>query len=196
MGESEQQNLEFAFKICIFGDAAVGKTSLVDHYLTNEFHENIQATLGASIHIKFMNVKNTKITLQIWDFGGHKNFMFLIPAYARGSSGAVFMFDLTNLKSLKNLKTWLVEFKKISGILPIILVGNKLDLEQKRICTKEQALDLMVSYHLFNYIECSAKTGENIQSVFKSLISEILSKTPSWAHKNNLNTVKYKNNFS
>ncbi|MFW9880769.1 MAG: Rab family GTPase [Candidatus Thorarchaeota archaeon] len=176
MVEFEQKDIEMAFKVCVFGDTAVGKTSLVDHYLTNEFHENIQATLGATIHIKFIKVKNAKITLQIWDFGGHKNFMFLIPAYARGSSGAVFMFDLTNLNSLENLKNWLVEFKKISGIIPLILVGNKLDLEQERICTKEEALDLMVSYHFFNYIECSAKTGENIETVFKSLVSEILSK--------------------
>ena len=80
MEESNQQEIELTYKICIFGNAGVGKTSLVDRYLTQEFHENIQATLGASIHIKFILVKNGKVTLQIWDFGGHKNFMFLIPS--------------------------------------------------------------------------------------------------------------------
>ncbi|MFX1456163.1 MAG: Rab family GTPase [Promethearchaeota archaeon] len=163
--------------MCVFGDNAVGKTSLVDRYLTDEFHENIQATLGASIHIKFIEVKNGKVTLQIWDFGGHKNFMFLIPSYARGSSGAVFMFDLTNLKSLENLYGWLIEFKKISGNIPLILVGNKLDLIQKRVCTKEEALILMTTYKFFDYIETSAKTGENIQSVFKLLLLEIFRTT-------------------
>ncbi|MFX0082400.1 MAG: Rab family GTPase [Candidatus Hodarchaeota archaeon] len=177
MGESEQDEIELAFKICVFGDTAVGKTSLVDRYLTNEFHENIQATLGASIHIKFMPVKNGKITLQIWDFGGHQNFMFLVSSYAKGSSGAIFMFDLTSFKSLKNLNNWLTEFKKISGVIPLILVGNKLDLEQERVCKKEEAFDLMKSYKFFNYVECSAKTGENIQSVFKLLLLEILYKT-------------------
>jgi small GTP-binding protein len=177
LGESGQDKIELAFKVCVFGDTAVGKTSLVDRYLTNEFHENIQATLGATIHIKFMQVKNGKITLQIWDFGGHQNFMFLIPSYARGSSGAIFMFDITSLKSLQNLNNWLVEFKKISGIIPLILVGNKLDLEQERVCSRKEALKLMKSYKFFNYIECSAKTGENIQSIFKLLLLEILYKT-------------------
>ena len=177
MEETENNQIELTFKVCVFGDVAVGKTSLVDRYLTNQFHENIQATLGASIHIKFIKLKNGKVTLQIWDFGGHQNFMFLIPSYARGSSGAVFMFVLTNLKTLENLHHWLVEFKKISGIIPLILVGNKLDLEQERVCNKEEALKLMVSYKFFNYIECSAKTGENIESIFKTLLLEIFQKT-------------------
>lgn len=177
LGESEQEIVELAFKICVFGDSAVGKTSLVDRFLTNEFHENIQATLGATIHIKFIELENGKITLQIWDFGGHKNFMFLIPSYSRGTSGAVFMFDLTKHKSLENLKDWLVEFSKVSRNIPLILVGNKLDLEQERICTKKEALNTMKSYNFVNYIESSAKTGENIQMVFDSLVLEILKKT-------------------
>ncbi|MHA1988446.1 MAG: Rab family GTPase [Promethearchaeota archaeon] len=177
MADSSKDKVEFAFKICVFGDAAVGKTSLVNHYLTNEFHENIQATLGATIHIKFIEVENGKITLQIWDFGGHKNFMFLIPSYARGSSGAVFMFDLTRRESLEKLNDWLVEFSKVSRNIPLILVGNKIDLERERICTKEEALNIMKSYNFVKYIESSAKTGENIQLVFESLVLEILKKT-------------------
>ncbi|MFW9942833.1 MAG: Rab family GTPase [Candidatus Thorarchaeota archaeon] len=177
MEEIKKDRIELAFKICVFGDVAVGKTSLVDRYLTNQFHENIQATLGATIHIKFMNLKNGKVTLQIWDFGGQQNFMFLIPSYARGSSGAIFMFDLTNFKSLEKLHNWLVEFKKVSGVIPLILVGNKLDLEQERVCNKEDALKLINLYKFFNYIECSAKTGENIESIFKLLLLEIFRKT-------------------
>ncbi|MFX1281020.1 MAG: Rab family GTPase [Promethearchaeota archaeon] len=173
----EQGSIELAFKICVFGNAGVGKTSLVDRYLTNEFHENIQATLGATIHIKFLELVNGKITLQIWDFGGQQNFMFLIPSYARGSSGAVFMFDLTSMKSLDKLNNWIVEFQKVSRIVPFILVGNKLDLEQERVCSKEEALRFMSSYKFFDYIECSAKTGENIPLIFRYLVQEILTKT-------------------
>lgn len=177
LGEVKEDAIELAFKICVFGDTGVGKTSLVDRYLTNQFHENIQATLGAAIHIKFIEVINGKITLQIWDFGGHQNFMFLIPSYARGSSGAVFMFDLTNFNSLEKLSDWLEEFKKVSRIIPLILVGSKLDLDQERVCSKEEVLKFMLSYNFFKYIECSAKTGENIPNVFKALILEILAKT-------------------
>ncbi|MHA2394206.1 MAG: Rab family GTPase [Promethearchaeota archaeon] len=174
---SGQEEVELAYKICVFGESAVGKTSLVDRYLTNEFHENIQATLGATIHIKFMEVENGKITIQIWDFGGQKNFMFLIPSYAMGSSGAIFMFDLTNSKSFQNLNNWLIEFRKVSRSIPIILVGNKLDLEQERVCSKQEALEFMKNNRMFDYIETSAKSGENIHAVFQSLVLEILSKS-------------------
>jgi GTPase SAR1 family protein len=103
--------------------------------------------------------------------------MFLLPSYARGSSGAIFMFDLTSLKSLEILNSWIVEFQKVSSIIPYILVGNKLDLEEERVFSKEDTLRFMKSYKFYNYIECSAKTGENIHLVFKSLIEEILHKT-------------------
>lgn len=176
MEEIEQQKIELTYKICVFGDTGVGKTSLVDRYLTESFHENIQATLGASIHIKFIAVRNGKVTLQIWDFGGHKNFRFLIPSYALGSSGAVFMFDITNFKSLGNLDEWLSEFRKVSGTTPILLVGGKSDLEEQRDCEKETALRFMKSNQFFNYIECSSKTGDNIDSIFRSILSEILNK--------------------
>ena len=84
MGEIEEDKIELAFKICVFGNTGVGKTSLVDHYLTNEFHENIQATLGASIHIKFMKVTKGKITLQIWDFGVIRILCFSFPLMLEG----------------------------------------------------------------------------------------------------------------
>ncbi len=169
-----KDGLELTYKICIFGDKSVGKTTLVDRYMTNTFHENIQATLGASIHVKYLELENGKITLQVWDFGGHKRFKFLISSYAQGSSGGIFMFDLTNYESLIALKDWLPEFGKTVRYVPLIIVGGKLDLEQQRICKKDEVLDIMKSYNFHQYLECSSKTGENVELVFRVLLLKIL----------------------
>ena len=170
----QQEGLKLTYKICIFGDKGVGKTTLVDHYLTNEFHEKIQATLGASIHIKDLEIENGKITLHVWDFGGHKRFQFLISSYARGSAGGIFMFDITNHESLIALNEWLPEFGKTVRYVPLLMVGGKLDLEQQRVCKKDEVLDIMKSYNFHNYIECSSKTGENVELVFRVLLTKIL----------------------
>ena len=90
MEGSRQKGRELTYKISIFGDSSVGKTTLVDRYITNNFHENIQATLGVSIHVKYLELENGKITLQVWDFGGHRRFKFLISSYAQGSVGVIF----------------------------------------------------------------------------------------------------------
>ncbi|MFX1601099.1 MAG: Rab family GTPase [Promethearchaeota archaeon] len=174
MKGTRQGRLELTYKICIFGDKSVGKTSLVDRYVTNKFHENIQATLGATILIKDLELENGKITLQVWDFGGQKRFKFLISSYARGATGGIFMFDITNYESLLALNDWLPEFGKTVRYVPLIIVGGKKDLEEQRVCKKDDVLDIMKSYNFHRYIECSSKTGENVELVFKVLLSKIL----------------------
>jgi small GTP-binding protein len=166
--------MELTYKICIFGDKGVGKTTLVDRYITNTFHENIQMTLGASILVKTLELESGKITLQVWDFGGQSRFKFLISSYARGSAGGIFMFDLTNYDSLMALKEWLPEFGKTVRYVPLIIVGGKLDLEEQRDCKQDEVLDIMKSYEFHKYVECSSKTGENVELVFRVLLEKIL----------------------
>ena len=174
MEGNRQKGRELTYKISIFGDSSVGKTTLVDRYITNNFHENIQATLGVSIHVKYLELENGKITLQVWDFGGHRRFKFLISSYAQGSVGGIFMFDLTNYESLIALNDWLPEFGRTVRHIPIIMVGSKLDLEQQRVCKKDEVLDIIKSHKFHKYIECSSKTGENVELIFKDLLSKIL----------------------
>ncbi len=174
MEGNSQKGLELSYKICIFGDKGVGKTTLVDHYITQKFHENIQATLGASVHVKYLELENGRVSLQVWDFGGQKRFKFLISSYAKGSAGGIFMFDLTNYESLIALNDWLPEFGKTVRYVPLIMVGGKLDLEQQRVCKKDDVLEIMKSYNFYKYIECSSKTGENVELIFRVLLLKIL----------------------
>ncbi len=172
------QKREVAYKICIFGDKKVGKTTLAHRYLTKLFNKDIITTLGAEIHIKFLELENIRVVLQVWDFGGEDSFRFLLPAYARGSFGGIFMFDITRNNSLKSVGKWLSVFREgldeIEKQIPITMVGGKLDLEDNRACSKEEAKTLLKSHKMTNYIECSSITGENVELIFETLVRNII----------------------
>ena len=175
---------DITYKIAIFGESTVGKTTLTQRYLTGLFKEDPQLTMGAEIFIKYINVKEKRVVLQIWDFGGEERFRFLLPTYASGSSGGIFMFDITRPSSLNSIEGWLDVFK--SGLdtskkdIPILLVGSKLDLASEIKLSREEVLKQVDSYKLFDYIECSSKTGENVELIFDILVREIMKRAGSF----------------
>ena len=104
-------DVQATFKLCIFGDGGVGKTTLTRRFLTGLFDMDTKITLGASIFVKFTEIEGKRISIQIWDFGGEKQFRFLIPVYAHGSSAGIYMFDLTRMGTLSDIDDWLTFFK-------------------------------------------------------------------------------------
>jgi small GTP-binding protein len=162
------------FKVCLFGDGGVGKTTLITRYLTGLFKTNQQMTIGVDFHIKKLEISGLKITLQIWDFAGEDRFRFLLPSYVVGASGGLFMYDITRYSSLKNFPEWIEIFKK--GIignkeeqLPVIMVGGKLDLAYKRTVSSKEAFKLAKEHKLYGYVECSSKDGNNIEEIFHEI---------------------------
>ena len=161
------------FKICIFGDGGVGKTTLIGRYLTGVFKSNSEITIGVDFHIKRIEIQEKRVTLQIWDFAGEERFRFLLPSYVLGASGGIFMYDITRYSSLKNFQDWLAIFKQgykgPIGQIPIIMVGSKLDLEYKRAVSRDDANELAKENDLLGYIECSSKDGQNVEDVFMEI---------------------------
>jgi small GTP-binding protein len=165
------------FKVCIFGDGGVGKTSLVKRYLTGLFTGDSGMTLGVDFHMKKFEFHGKRVSLQIWDFAGEDRFRFLLPRYVKGASGGIFMFDITRRSSLRNFGDWLEIFKGGTGDMkidvPIIMIGGKLDLHDRRSVFSKDAVDLAKRYELLDYIETSAKTGENVELIFYKLALEL-----------------------
>jgi len=169
------------FKICIFGDGGVGKTTLIGRYLTNVFPvDNNSITIGVDFHIKKMEIQEKRISLQIWDFAGEERFRFLLPSYVLGASGGIFMFDITRYSSLRNFQDWLnivrQGYKGPLEQIPILMVGSKLDLEYKRAVSRDEAFELAKKNNLFGYIECSSKDGQNVQEVFLEIARIMMKK--------------------
>lgn len=162
--------IDALFKVIFFGDGGVGKTTLINRYLTGVFKSDSVITIGVDFHVKKIEIEGKRVSLQIWDFAGEDRFRFLMPSYVIGASGGIFMYDITRYTSLKNFNNWLEIFK--SGYkeenhqMPVIMVGSKLDLEYKRAVSREEALEMAKKNNIYSYIECSSKDGQNVEEIF------------------------------
>ena len=170
--------LNLAFKMCVFGDSGVGKSTMIKRFITNKFEHDLKSTIGTDILMKFIETESARITLQIWDFAGESRFSSLLPSYAQGSSAAIFMCDITNGDSIKNIDNWLLTFNE--GLnnqnpnFPLLVVGGKLDLDNQRSITSQDIEAYLTVRKTFDYFECSSKTGKNIEALFQFLINRML----------------------
>ena len=135
-------------------------------------------TIGADFSVKDVNVDAQEVTLQIWDFAGEERYKILFPSFVRNADGGIFMFDLTRYFSLKNIDDWLSffreEMKFSNKQIPILMVGSKLDLEEKRSVDMEETMELAKSKNLQGYFECSSKTGDNVDNIFETITKLML----------------------
>lgn len=161
---------DYIYKIIIFGDGGVGKSSLTQRYLTNLFDVNMAITIGADFHKKDINIEGKVVRLQIWDFGGEERFRFLLPAYCRGARGGLFLYDVTNASSLEHLEEWMRIISEETGKIPILMVGSKADLIDQRKVSKQEAVQAAKAQNLAGYAEVSAKTGVNVEKTFLTIV--------------------------
>ena len=168
------------FKVCVFGDGGVGKTTLVNRYLTGLFTPDPKITLGVDFHLKWLNIDDKKITIQIWDFAGEDRFRFILPTYIIGASGCIFMYDLTRYETFRNFDEWLSVFnegvKRAGEDIPLIIVGSKSDLEEYRTVPEEEVIEIVKKHDIKEHLECSSKTGENVEEIFVKITRIMMKK--------------------
>ncbi len=176
--EEEPRELrEFVFKIVIIGDAAVGKTSLINQFVENSFNEDYKPTLGANIVRKDVNLDNTKVRLIMWDLAGQEKYRVVRSMYFQGCEGALLVYDVTRYNTLDNINNkWLRDYKKhVKKKGAFILIGNKTDLKDQLAVPTERGKELAAKIKASHFIETSAKLGENIEEAFSLLVNQILS---------------------
>ena len=175
--EEEETNYELLYKVIIIGDTNVGKSNILTRYLKDEFSSNTKSTVGVELGIKFLKIKNTKTKIQIWDTAGQERYRAITSSYFKGSNGCFIVYDITNEASFNNIENWYEQIQKeTSKDIPILLVGNKCDLEDERKVPiekgKEKAQNLNCAF-----FETSALKKINIDKIFEELVNNIYEKT-------------------
>ncbi|MFX0057169.1 MAG: GTP-binding protein [Candidatus Heimdallarchaeota archaeon] len=157
------------FKVVVFGDAGCGKTTLTKRYVTDLFIPDSHMTIGVDFELKDVRINGSYVKLCLWDFGGEERFRFIFPKYISGAMGGILMYDLTNQSSISHIHDWLSVIHETQLDFPIVLVGGKKDLDTFREVSYKEGLKLAKSLGLDYFIECSSKTGENVEKIFEKL---------------------------
>ena len=173
--KSEVKKKFINLKIILVGDVSVGKTSVLERYINNNFKDDYTCTIQAEQKTKIINEdSNTLIRMDIWDTAGQEKFRSLTRQYYRDSQGAIIVFDITKKKTFDSLQTWIDDIQDYSDKdIPIIIVGNKSDLIDEREVSENNINEFLNDK--YTYFEVSAKYGNNIDLAFnkiKKLIME------------------------
>ena len=160
---------EFIFKVLLLGNSNVGKSSLFLRFVDDIWNDTFVPTIGVDFKIKTLEIDQKKIKMQIWDTAGQERFKNIIASYYRGAHGILLIYDVTEKDSFKNLSNWLIEIEKNANKNVLkVLIGNKTDLEEKRVISYNQGKEFADMYGL-KYIETSAKKNMNVREAFETL---------------------------
>ena len=158
-------------KITMLGDSAVGKTSITNTFLGQKFSDDKLSTLGNNKMETTMEMKDgKKMKIIILDTAGQERFHSISTSTIKSANGVVVTFDLTMPKTFESVVRWLDEINNNNNNIPIVLFGNKCDLERQ--VSKEEIDKFLEDHKQLTYFETSAKLNINIKEGYKKVIDE------------------------
>lgn len=161
----------YVLKVIFLGDAAVGKTSIVARHVTSTFRENYIPSLGANITSRDYNIEGNDITLLIWDIAAQEGFGRVRHEYYNGAKAAFMVYDVTRPSTFEDVIYWIGDLGEvISKKIPLILIGNKVDLPAVVSSHSGERLAADIGA---DFIETSAKTGQNVEMAFEKVVRKL-----------------------
>jgi small GTP-binding protein len=164
---------DYRFKVVVIGSSGSGKTAIVDRLLSDTFSSSTKVTVGVDYRPYRIDVKQNVVQLELWDTAGQERYKAIAKSYFRNSVGCVLVFDTTSQASFDDVQFWLSEFRMLADPNAFILmVGNKIDLENERQIRCDTA-EIFAKDHLLEYLETSAVTSHNIKETFQRLATSV-----------------------
>ena len=158
------------YKVVLIGSSSVGKTSIVIRFSKNTFSANQESTIGAAFISRDIQTDKGSVSLHVWDTAGQERYRSLVPKYSQGAAAIIIVYDVTDVESFNSAQMWFDEARQNHpGKVIWFLVANKCDLTPANV-DPEEAKKFAADNGL-NYIETSAKTGQNIQELFLQIAS-------------------------
>lgn len=165
-------------KVVLLGDGGVGKSSLIQRFVSNKFDPSLFHTIGVEFLNKDLEVDGDRFTLQIWDTAGQERFKSLRTPFYRGSDCCLLTFAIDDAQSFQNIAMWRKEFLYYADVkdpdnFPFVVLGNKNDLASERKVNSEEASSWCTQNGKLPYFETSAKDAVNVELAFASAIRRV-----------------------
>ncbi|EPX74781.1 GTPase Spg1 [Schizosaccharomyces octosporus yFS286] len=175
MAEAKKNNV--TIKVGMIGDSSIGKTSLMVTYVQGSFDEESTQTLGVNFMEKTISIRNTDITFSIWDLGGQREFVNMLPMVCNDAVAILFMFDLSRKSTLNSIKEWYRQARGFNKTAVPILIGTKYDHfmkfpreDQEEITKQARRYAKAMKASL---IFCSTSHSINVQKIFKIVLAKV-----------------------
>ena len=160
--------------LMLLGDGQVGKTSLILKLTGNEFNDSQLTTVGKESYIYQAKLHGYNLKMKIWDTAGQERFKSMSVQVIKNSDAVILVYAINDKNTFGALDTWISKLNDTMDISkkPIIIVGNKSDLNEKREVSYEEGKQYAESKG-FNFYETSAKTGEHVEEAFNDIFEQL-----------------------
>ncbi|EAL43900.1 small GTPase EhRabX15, putative [Entamoeba histolytica HM-3:IMSS] len=165
------ENDDYTLKICMVGDSCVGKTCIVNRFVTDTFDPYERETIGVNFISTMAPIKGQMLKVTIWDTAGQEKFRSMIDLYFRKAVGAFIVYDVMLRDSFQHLSYWIERVRNVEPNVKILIVGNKIDKQSKIISTKEA--ERFANDNHCQFIEVSALDGTNIKQMYQTMFDSL-----------------------
>ena len=179
-------------KIVILGDCYVGKTSVINRYIENQYSTDYKYTIGLNFLKKVVTKNNYENSIYFWDTAGSERYRSVNALFYRGSDACIVVFDLTKIQTFSNVSYWMDEFllntsPENAEKFPFVLLGNKSDLIND-YTVGERMIENFCKERNIKYFSVSAKTYDNLEQAIGYIIDKAIERIE-------LTTNKYDDEF-
>ncbi|MHA2339493.1 MAG: GTP-binding protein [Candidatus Hodarchaeales archaeon] len=174
----------FTFKVLVIGEDTTIKTAFINRNFHNYFNPRERPSIGVDFYVKTFEINGSKIKFQIWDLEDQARIEFLLKAYFIGADGVFALYDITSQSSLDYLSRCIQIIREKVGYIPIMIIGDKLDLNKNRAVSIEDGKLMAKNYNLASFCEISSKENVNVNECWNAMAQILIERHSRYLREN------------